>query len=111
MNVDLSFIRLGDKVNGRDSYGVYNELTEKPIGLIEFYPEVKEYCFTLINKRSQMSSDGMMAVSEIIGELNESLDSEIDEIDRLLNEVSNEIDSLNESISKLNEIIDLLKID
>ena len=111
MNVDLSFIRLGEKVNGRDSYCVYNELIEKPIGLIGFVPEVKEYCFTLIKEGVSMSSDGMMAVSEIIGELNESLDSEIDEIDRLLNEVSNEIDSLNESISKLNKIIDLLNID
>jgi len=111
MNVDLSFIRLGEKVNGRDSYCVYNELIEKPIGLIEFYPEVKEYCFTLIKKEVSMSSDGMMAVSEIMGDLNQPLNLEIDEIDELLNEVSNEIDSINQSISKLNKIIDLLNID
>ena len=111
MNVDLSFIRLREKVNGQDSYGVYNELIEEPVGLIEFYPEVREYCFTLTKKGVSMSVDGMMAVSEILGDLNLSLDPKIDEIDKLLNEVSNEIDSLNESISKLNKIIDLLKID
>lgn len=111
MNVDLSFNELDEKINGRDAYGVKNELTDKPIGIIAFYPEIKEYCFSLTQKGSKMSADGMMAVSEVVEELNESLDSQIDEIDELLNDVSNEIDSLNESISKLNKIIDLLNID
>lgn len=111
MNVDLSFVELDEEVNGYDAYGVINELTNKPIGLVAFYPEVKEYCFSLTKKGACMSADGMMAVGEVIYDLNASLNSDVDEIDRLLDEVNIEVNSLNESISKLNKIIDLLNID
>lgn len=102
MEVDLTFKNVLSDKSGNPVIVVKNNRSGRFIGKIEYHSEAEEFVFGLFTKEDRMTSNGMLAVSEYLSDINE-YKAKSDELNSSLEELDKDLDILLERLNALLE--------